>query len=277
MTDWPDPNALTRPRLPGRGNGGSRTTGEIVVIDRRFRGPLDSGHGGYTCGLLAREIPGAATVSLHVPPPLERQLTLELVGDGLMLLCDGEVIVADARPAALAFDPPPPVALSEAQTAALRSGPASHPFPMCFGCGPEREPGDGLRLFPGPVDGRNTIACSWRPDTALADENGLVRTEFVWAALDCPTGWACERAGYPIVLGQLTGRIERPLHAGEQHIVTAWRVSRDGRKQHSGCTISTCDGELLARSQALWIELKDPTALGATASRPGSATRGLAV
>ena len=166
-------------------------TGEIVVIDRRFRGPLDSGHGGYTCGLLAREIPGAATVSLHVPPPLERQLTLELVGDGLILLCDGEVIVADARPATLVFDPPPAVALSDAQNAALGTGPARHPFPMCFGCGPEREPGDGLRLFPGPVDGRNVIACPWRPDMALADENGRVRTEFVWAALDFrPAGLA---------------------------------------------------------------------------------------
>ncbi len=45
--------------------------GEMVVIERRFRGPADSGHGGYTCGLLAREIPGAAEVSLRVPPPLE--------------------------------------------------------------------------------------------------------------------------------------------------------------------------------------------------------------
>ena len=43
----------------------------MVVIERRFRGPADSGHGGYTRGLFAREIPGAAEVSLRVPPPLE--------------------------------------------------------------------------------------------------------------------------------------------------------------------------------------------------------------
>ena len=30
-----------------------------IVIDRRFHGPPESGHGGYTCGLLAREIDGA--------------------------------------------------------------------------------------------------------------------------------------------------------------------------------------------------------------------------
>ncbi len=106
------------------------------------------------------------------------------------MLRDGEVIVADARPVPLELDPPAPVALSDAQTASLRSGFARHPFPMCFGCGPEREPGDGLRLFPGSVTGRNVIACPWRPNAALANENGLVRTEFVWAALDCPTAFA---------------------------------------------------------------------------------------
>lgn len=277
MTGRQDPNARTRPRLPGRDNGESPMTGEIVVIDRRFRGPPESGHGGYTCGLLAREIPGAVAVSLHAPPPLERQLTLERIGEGRVLLRDGDVIVAHARPATLELPPPPPVALSDAQKAALRSGFDRHPFPMCFGCGPEREQGDGLRLFPGPVDGRNVIACPWRPDTTLADETGLVRTELVWAALDCPTAWSCERTGYPMVLARLTGQIETPLHAGEQHIITAWSVSRDGRKQHSACTIQASDGELLARSQALWIELKDPTAFGATTSRTGSTITGLAV
>lgn len=247
--------------------------GETVVIERRFQGPPHSGHGGYTCGLLAREIPGAAEVSLRATPPLERQLTLERIGDGRVLLRDGDVIVADARPATLELDPPAPVALSDAQTASLRSGFARHPFPMCFGCGPEREQGDGLRLFPGPVKGRNVIACPWRPDAALADENGLVRTEFVWAALDCPTAFACDLTGRPIVLARLTGRIDKPLHAGEQHIITAWHIGRDGRKQHSACTISTPDGEVLARSQALWIELKDPTSFGAATSRPGSTTR----
>jgi hypothetical protein len=273
MTGRPHPSSDNRPDSLGRGSGGSRMRGETVVIERRFRGPLDSGHGGYTCGLLAREIPGAAEVSLLVPPSLERQLTLERVGDGRVMLRDGEVIVAGARPVPLELDPPAPVALSDAQTASLRSGFARHPFPMCFGCGPEREQGDGLRLFPGPVKGRNVIACPWRPNAALANESGLVRTEFVWAALDCPTAFACDLTGRPIVLARLTGRIDKPLHAGEQHIITAWHIGRNGRKQHSACTISTPDGEVLARSQALWIEPKDPTSFGAASSRPGSTTR----
>ena len=273
MTGRPQPSSDNWPDLVGRGSGGSRIRRGTVVIERRFRGPLDSGHGGYTCGLLARQIPGAAEVSLRVPPPLERQLALERVGDGRVLLRDGEVIVADARPAPLALYPPASIALSDAQTASLPSGFTPHPFPMCFGCGPEREQGDGLRLFPGPVQGRDVIACPWRPDATLADENGLVRTEFVWSALDCPTAFACEPTGLPIVLARLTGRIDKPLYTGEQHIITAWHIGRDGRKQHSACTIGAPDGEVLARSQALWIELMDLTSFGAATSSPGSTTR----
>ena len=163
----------------------------------------------------------------------------------------------------LELEPPPPVGVEQAQAA--RSGYIgfhNHPFPQCFGCGPERDEGDGLRLFPGPVSGRDIVACVWRPDPALAGENGAVRPEFVWAALDCPTAFACDLTGPPIVLARLTGRIDKPIRAGEQHIITAWRIGQDGRKHHSGCVISTPDGETLALAQALWIELKDPSVFG---------------
>jgi len=41
----------------------STITRQTIVIQHRFHGPPESGHGGYTCGLLAREINGAAQVS----------------------------------------------------------------------------------------------------------------------------------------------------------------------------------------------------------------------
>jgi hypothetical protein len=235
----------------------------VIVISRRFRGPPESGHGGYTCGLLAREIDGPAAVTLKKPPPLERQLTLERGSDGRLLLRDGETVVAQAQPTSLELEPPAPVALEQAQAA--RSGYVGfrdHPFPHCFACGPDRDEGDGLRLFPGPIGGRDVIACAWRPDPALAGEDGAVRSEFVWAALDCPTAFACDLTSPPIVLARLTGRIDKPIHAGEQHVVTAWHIAQDGRKHHSACAISTPEGDLLALSQALWIELKDPSGFG---------------
>jgi hypothetical protein len=128
---------------------------------------------------------------------------------------------------------------------------------MCFTCGPNRSEGDGLRLFPRPVEGRDMVACAWRPGPALADESGSVRPEIVWAALDCPTAFACDLSGPPIVLARLTGRIDRAPRPHEQLVIAAWALGRNGRKQQSACPISTADGELLALSQALWIELKN--------------------
>jgi hypothetical protein len=44
---------------------------QTITIARRFRGPPNSGNGGYVCGMLARYITGAAEVTLRAPPPLE--------------------------------------------------------------------------------------------------------------------------------------------------------------------------------------------------------------
>jgi hypothetical protein len=106
---------------------------------------------------------------------------------------------------------------------------------------------------------------------AIEREITIEQLEFVWAALDRPTGWACELSGGPIVLGRLTARIDQPVRPGQQHIITAWRLGQDGRKQHSGCTISTTDGELLALSQALWIAPQNPTAFRAMTASADSA------
>ena len=240
---------------------------ETIVIERRFRGPPESGHGGYTCGLLAREIPGAAEVSLRMPPPLERGLTVATRdGEGLQLR-DGDAIVAEGRAATLDVQVPPPVALDQAEAAVMGfAGFTRHAFPTCFACGPDREEGDALRLFPGPVDGRDLIACPWEPDTSLADEHGNVRPEFVWAALDCPTAFTWEQDP-PIVLARLSARIDQAVRTGEPHVISAWRVERDGRKHHSACAISTPGGDVLAVAQALWIELKDPSSFRAETAK----------
>jgi len=230
-----------------------------VVIEQRFHGPPESGQGGYTCGLLAREIAGAAEVSLRSPPPLERELTIARGDDETLLLRDGDTLVAEGRPTTLALDVPPLVGLDEAQAAMPGySGFARHAFPTCFGCGPDRAEGDGLRLFPGPVAGRDVIACTWSPHHGLADDDGHVRPEFIWAALDCPTAFAGVMDGGPVVLARLSGRIDQPIRAGDPHVITAWHLDRDGRKHHSACAIATAAGDVLAVSQALWIELKDP-------------------
>ena len=49
---------------------------EEVFISQRYCGPTNSGNGGYSCGLLAKNINGACQVRLHQPPPLETSLSI---------------------------------------------------------------------------------------------------------------------------------------------------------------------------------------------------------
>jgi hypothetical protein len=129
-------------------------------------------------------------------------------------------------------------------------------------CGPERQPGDGLRIFAGAgKDGR--VACTWRPDPKLADSDGNVRRRFVWAALDCPSGWAYLHAGAGVaVLGEFAVHIEAPVRAGEEVVVIGWRVGDDGRKHRTASALFTADGTALAWAAATWLDV-DPAALHA--------------
>ena len=49
-------------------------------------------------------------------------------------------------------------------------------------------------------------------------------------------------------------RIDRPVVAGEEHVVMAWPVGADGRKRRAGAAVLRADGEMLALADALLIE-----------------------
>jgi hypothetical protein len=234
----------------------SRVRGTLT-IDPRFNGPPDSGNGGYTCGLLARYVDApVAEVTLRLPPPLGRELAIEHGEDGAVALHDGDAVVAEARPTELAPDAPPAVEWAEANEA-MNDSPfidaATHPFPSCFVCGPTRPDGDGLRIFSGPAAARDVFAATWTPDSELAGQNGVLPTELIWAALDCPTSVpVANEPGpdfRPIVLARLAVRVVAPVRAGESHTIVSWPIELDGRKRHAGAA-------LLAVARALWIELK---------------------
>jgi hypothetical protein len=238
---------------------------ETLTIEPRFNGPPDSGNGGYSCGRLARYIDGAAAeVSLRLPPPIGRALQVERGDDGEARLLDGDALVAEARPTEVSADAPSPVDTAEA-ACAVEDSPfldaSMHPFPTCFVCGPERTPGDGLRIFAGPVSQRDVFAAPWTPDPDLAGGDGVLPPELVWAALDCPTSVPVANdpgAGEfrPIVLARLAVRIIGPVHAGQPHTIVSWPIEIDGRKRQAGAALHDGGGNLLAVSRALWIELK---------------------
>lgn len=230
------------------------------VIPARFNGPPASGNGGYTCGRVAAFVEGDAEVSLRAPPPLQLPLAVERE-DGEVAVRDGETVIAEARAAELDLDVPDAVGVEVAADAA-RAGferwATGHPFPTCVVCGPEREPGDGLRIFPGPLGDSGLFATDWSPDPSLADSEGRVRGECVWAALDCPTSapLANYGKGPPIVLARLAARLEAPVVAGRPHALVSWEITCDGRKRHAGSALFDAEGSLLAHARALWIELR---------------------
>ena len=235
-------------------------TAKTIIVAPRFNGPPGSGNGGYVCGLMAREIEGPSEATLRAPPPLGKDLTLSREADGGVRLYDGEALLGEAKPTALALDPPPAPSLAEAEIAARRYvGLRDHRYPTCFTCGTGRPAHDGLHLYTGPVEGRALVACTWTPGADLDRGDGRVAPEFIHAALDCPSYWALPRAGaMAALLARLTANIDAPLpRIGETLIVAAWPLHSDGRKHRAATAIYTARGDVLARAEALWIEPKN--------------------
>jgi len=217
-----------------------------VIVPGRFNGPPDSGNGGYTCGLVAGLLGGVAEVTLRLPPPLDRELEV-VRDDGRVEIRDGERLVAEAERVELDVHVPAPVSVDEAERASERyPGFEHHAYNTCFVCGPGRA--DGLRVYAGPVEGREGLVASpWTPP----DD---VTPELVWAALDCPSGWAVDdfqREG--VLLGRMATDIDRLPAPGEPHVVVGWRIGAEGRKRFAGSALLTADGAVLARSRSTWI------------------------
>ena len=195
-------------------------------------------------------------MTLRLPPPLDRDLALGNDGTTAWLK-DGDTLIASAEHQAVSIAVPDPPTLAAAQDAEARYlGLRVHHFPGCFVCGPERQRGDGLRLFPGAIgNGRDEVASTWDPDPSLLDRDGVVRTEFVWAALDCPGYWAVASAAGLAVLGRFHVVIHAPIFAGPL-VVSGWPIASEGRKHVAGTALHDRDGRLLAAAEATWITLK---------------------
>jgi len=230
---------------------GTMQTRGSFTVDARFRGPPHSANGGYCCGSLARILGEPLEVTLKSPPPLHTRLEW---ADGE--LRHGDTVVATAKLSELDLDLPAPISVDEARAREKHYlGHRGHPFPECFVCGPKRAPGDGLRIFPGRSAPEEPVAASWIPHHSLAGASGVVRSEFLWSALDCPGYFGVATEPVRALLGRMTGHVKRSVAAGDPCVVMAWPLGRDGRKCYAGSAIWSEHGELLASSRQTWIEL----------------------
>ncbi len=222
-----------------------------VIVASRFRGPPDSGNGGYVCGCLARYVGEPAQVTLRKPPPIGSVMS---VREGTLFA--GDTVIAEAKQAELSLQVPEPVSFAEAENCArqyiAREG---HLVPGCFVCGTGRTPGDGLRIFPGRMNAAEPVAAPWIPDASLCDADGEVLHEILWASLDCPGYFGAMQEMKMAALGRMTGAVERTVRAGERCVIMGWPLGREGRKVHAGSALWNEAGELVGRSQQTWILL----------------------
>lgn len=256
-----------------------------LVVPHRFRGPARSGNGGWTAGALAERLHPSVTggrcpaveVTLRRPPPLDTELHVELgpgddrdpgAGPTRARLVQGDGVVAEAACTDRPLTPLEVVDPAVAEAAMVDyPGHRTHPFPECFACGPARERGDGLRIFPGPVPGRaGTVASLWVPHPSLAESGDVVDAGVervgvatAWAALDCVGGWSEDLEGRPCVLGRMTARVDALPVVGEQHVAVGHRLGADGRKTFTASTLYDSDGRVVATAEHVWIAV-DPAA-----------------
>ncbi|WBB51579.1 hypothetical protein O3597_02005 [Verrucosispora sp. WMMA2044] len=213
-----------------------------MIIEGRFNGPPGSGNGGWSAGVFATAYGGhgPVEVTLRRPPPLDTPLTLV---DAQVRDPAGEVI-AQLRPAGDLGEAVPPVDLASARAAsAAYPGLVEHPFPGCYVCGPQRT--DGLRIFPGRLPDGRTAAPVRAPRQVVPAT--------VWAALDCPGGWAVIGAGRPYVLGRIAARIEALPRPDDECVVTGAVIGTEGRKAFVHTSLYAPDGHPLGHARATWI------------------------
>ena len=190
------------------------------------------------------------------PPPLDTTPFVERAAHQYSVHLDNGDVIAVAQPVGEPITADPVVIDIPAE--APPALPADrHPFRTCVTCGPDRAPGDGLRIFAKRIPGQAVLADQWTPDQSLADNDGSVRPEIVWASLDCPGGWAAfdRISGGVAVLGQMTAQVDRTPFVGEPCAIVASSRRRDGRKIDAHSALYSCDGELLAAARAVWIDV----------------------
>ena len=206
---------------------------------------------------MARELGGSdVLVTLKRPAPLGVDLSIDTDTDtGSAVLRHGGDVLATAERADLDIAVPGPPSMAEARAAELRFDQAAHIYPGCFVCGPAREPGDGWRIFAGPIR-QGRVAASWTAGSEFVDGDGIVKPEFVWAALDCPGYFAVQEAAGLALLGRMGVVAHHPIPCDVPLIIHGWDMGSDGRKHSAGTAIHSADGELLAAARQTWVTLR---------------------
>ncbi|OGN88609.1 MAG: hypothetical protein A2Z74_02690 [Chloroflexi bacterium RBG_13_46_9] len=119
-----------------------------------------------------------------------------------------------------------------------------------------------MRIFPGLIEARSIVAAPWVPDASLAEGSSSVRTEFLWATLDCAGAIALVTLVWRLfpskywVTGELSARIDGSITPGEKCVVIGWPLQIDGRKCFAGSAVFSESGHPVAVGRSIWFQEK---------------------
>ncbi len=250
---------------------------QTITVPARFRGPPQSANGGYIAGIIAEQFAateddGAATaieVTLRAPIPLDQPMTLSKLEGEHMALSQGETLIAEAARTSLKPVVPEPPGFQAALECASQSpsfAKGVNPFipdgtgfhPVCFCCGADVAPDQGLHVYAAPVDGFDGVAAAWRPHERFADADGNLPQHVLWAAMDCPGQFAYYAAGIRTgLLGRMTASVLKPVAADQDLRVIGWREEVERRKHFAGTALFDESGDLCGYSRQVWIGRMD--------------------
>lgn len=250
---------------------------DTLIVPARFRGPPDSGNGGFVAGMLAEQFARgsadeedlAVEVTLRAPTPLDREMQLLGSEAGSRQLILGETLIAEAKRTTLQLEVPQPPSFSRA-LAARPTSPSFekclNPFvpdgtgfhPICFCCGADVDADEGLHVYAAPVAGFDGVAAAWRPSLRFADADGNLAERILWAGLDCPGQFAYLNAGIRTgMLGRITGRMLLPVQADQDLVVIGWCLEVERSKHFAGTALFDEAGALCGYTRQVWIGRRD--------------------
>ena len=257
---------------------------ESIVIPARFRGPPESGNGGYVAGTIAEcfsqkqdahaaDTANAIEVTLRAPTPLDRPMSIFRNEASSLQVILGETLIADATRTELTLEVPEPPTFAAALAAAPKSpsfirninplmqdGTGFHPICFCCGADVDEKGGEeaGLHVYAAPVDGFDGVAAAWHPPATFADSDGNLPERIIWAALDCPGQFAYLAAGIRTgMLGRITGRMIKKPVQDQDFVVIGWCLDIERSKHFAGTALFDAAGDLCGYTKQVWIGRRD--------------------
>lgn len=93
--------------------------------------------------------------------------------------------------------------------------------------------------------------------TLLRTKTASCGRSFVWAALDCTSGFGVFLDKVPFaLLGRFAAELTAPVEAGNSYVAVGWPLGAEGRKFYGGSALFTEDGKLCGVAKATWVKIK---------------------